>query len=136
MKNQDQKDAGLHTPVLLPQVLMVLQPQTGESYLDLTAGYGGHADVVLQHTSSPRKTVLVDRDQQAIEVLTKKYDQSGVKIIKDDFYTASQQLISNQMQFEMILADLRVSSPLHNMASRGLSFRASGPSHTRVDQAQ
>ena len=32
-----------HVPVLLEAVLQQLNPQKGESYLDLTAGYGGHA---------------------------------------------------------------------------------------------
>ena len=33
----------LHIPVLLDDVLRLLNPQQGEHYLDLTAGYGGHA---------------------------------------------------------------------------------------------
>ena len=34
----------IHIPVLLSDVLEYLSPKLGESYLDLTAGYAGHAD--------------------------------------------------------------------------------------------
>ena len=36
-----------HVPVLLDATLRELAPQKGESYLDLTAGYAGHASAVL-----------------------------------------------------------------------------------------
>ena len=32
-----------HQPVLLNEVLRVLEPASGQSYLDGTAGFGGHA---------------------------------------------------------------------------------------------
>ena len=39
-----------HIPVLLERVLDVLQPTEGESYLDLTSGYGGHARAIIEKT--------------------------------------------------------------------------------------
>ena len=43
MKNKEIK----HIPVLLEETLTYLSPQKGDSYLDLTAGYGGHADATV-----------------------------------------------------------------------------------------
>ena len=40
----------LHIPVLLSEVLAGLQPQLNDKYLDLTAGYGGHAEKILDVT--------------------------------------------------------------------------------------
>jgi 16S rRNA (cytosine1402-N4)-methyltransferase len=63
-KNQNTSDE-LHEPVLLGEVLHYLGPQIGESYLDLTAGYGGHASAILESTAAPTEVTLVDRDTNA-----------------------------------------------------------------------
>ena len=41
----------LHKPVMLSEVLEVLAPKSGETYLDLTAGYAGHASEILGDVS-------------------------------------------------------------------------------------
>jgi 16S rRNA (cytosine1402-N4)-methyltransferase len=56
----------IHVPVLLEITLSKLQPVEGESYLDLTAGYGGHARAFLNRTDNYLSSVLVDRDENAI----------------------------------------------------------------------
>lgn len=126
----------LHLPVLFDEVLNVLQPQSGETYLDLTGGYGGHAAGVLERTGNPQGAVLVDRDQQAIAELQKRFAGQGVDIRQADFYTASQMLQAEGRQFDMILADLGVSSPHLNQASRGFSIKLDGPLDMRMDQSQ
>ncbi len=123
----------IHTPVLLDAVLEYLAPQTGESYLDLTAGYGGHASAVLAHTNAPDAMVLVDRDETAITALQGLADQ-GASLIREDFLTASTQLLADGKQFDMILADLGVSSLHLDMAERGFTFREKGPLDMRMDQ--
>jgi len=133
---QDQKNQKLHVPVLLSNVLTVLQPTKGDSYLDLTAGYGGHAEAILQLTHSPKDSILIDRDQTAVDELKKRFKSQGVEIIKSDFYSASKKLVSENRQFDMILADLGVSSPHLNIASRGFSLRQDGPLDMRMDQEQ
>ena len=61
----------LHKPVLQSEVLEILHPKEGESYLDLTAGYAGHAGKILAVTRNYKESVLVDRDSNAINFLTK-----------------------------------------------------------------
>jgi len=133
---KDQKNQKSHIPVLLSSVLDVLKPIKGDSYLDLTAGYGGHAEAILHLTNNPKETVLVDRDQTAVDELKKKFKGQSVEIIKSDFYSASKKLVAENMQFDMILADLGVSSPHLNIASRGFSLRQDGPLDMRMDQEQ
>lgn len=125
-----------HIPVLLEQVLEYLVPRRGESYLDVTAGYGGHATAVLKKTKMPSAAVLIDRDEEAIEALHERFAGQGTKIIHSDFYSASQQLQSSGQKFDMILADLGVSSPHLNKASRGFSFGQEGPLDMRMDKSQ
>ncbi len=123
-----------HVPVLLEEVLKCLAPQKGETYLDVTAGYGGHAQEILELTNS--QAVLVDRDNQAVEHLRTKFKSEQTEIVYQDFLTASQNLKAHGKKFDLILADLGVSSPHLNMASRGFSFQADGPLDMRMDISQ
>lgn len=117
-------------------MLAYLDPQPGETYLDLTGGYGGHAAAVLDRTHNPSGTVLVDRDQNAINELEQRFKGQGIGIRHADFYTASRTLAAEGKQFDLILADLGVSSPHLNQASRGFSLKADGPLDMRMDQSQ
>ena len=77
----------LHVPVLLEQSLSILQPKKGESYLDLTAGYGGHAKEFLKITKNYKDSVLVDRDEFAILNL-KALQAKGAELMHTDFISA------------------------------------------------
>ncbi len=125
-----------HTPVLLAEILSSVNPTNGERYLDLTAGYGGHAAAILQLTDNYKQSVLVDRDSQAIIELKRKFESSGVEIIHQDYLSASRRLLADKRQFEIIVADLGVSSPHLNEVSRGFSFSEDGPLDMRMDQGQ
>lgn len=123
----------IHTPVLLDAVMTYLAPQNGESYLDLTAGYGGHAGVVLSHTLAPKEVVLVDRDQTAVEALG-EFKSQGARVIHASFEEASRLLVQQEEHFDMLLADLGVSSLHLNTSSRGFAFSQDGPLDMRMDQ--
>ena len=125
-----------HYPVLLTEVLHYLDPKGGDSYLDLTAGYGGHAGEVLDRTLKPHNTTLVDRDQNAVAHLQSKFADRGVQIIHKDFLSASRELREQNKQFDIILADLGVSSPHLDNANRGFSIKADGPLDMRMDETQ
>lgn len=136
MHQNKQNNNQLHVPVLLEQVLTYLEPKVGDSYLDLTAGYGGHASAILGRSQNFTESVLVDRDQMAVDTLQDKFKSDGVTILKKDFYTASQQLTLQGGRFDVILADLGVSSPHLDKASRGFAIMQEGPLDMRMDQAQ
>lgn len=130
------QDDILHIPVLLEQTLAMLSPREGDHYLDLTAGYGGHAGKVLEATNNPEGTVLVDRDPAAIKQLEQRFRGQGIELRRTDFLSASQELAHEGRKFECILADLGVSSPHLNEASRGFSIQQDGPLDMRMDQTQ
>lgn len=133
--NDHNQSHELHVPVLAEEVLQYLAPQDGDSYLDLTAGYGGHASRVLASTNAPEKSVLVDRDGNAIRELKARFGDS-VAIVQEDYLEASDRLLHNGQQFDLILADLGVSSPHLNQADRGFSLAQDGPLDMRMDQSQ
>ncbi len=120
---------------MLNEVLNTLDPKKGDSLLDLTAGYGGHSSEIIAKTIRPDLAVLVDRDGQAIEELNSIFG-SKVQIVHKDFYSASQELTAANKQFDLILADLGVSSLHLNEGSRGFSFQQDGPLDMRMDQGQ
>ena len=134
--HQNNQAGTRHVPVLLDHVLSVLGPKTGDSYLDLTAGYGGHSSAILGKTQAPEKAVLVDRDALAIESLQQQFGDTGAEIVHSDFLAESQKLSQQKREFDLVLADLGVSSPHLDIASRGFSFQKEGPLDMRMDQSQ
>ena len=124
-----------HVPVLLDATLDQLQPIQGENYLDLTAGYGGHASRVLDKTQNYSDSVLVDRDDYAIRHL-QAFAEKGVRLLHTDFASAVQQLVEEGERFDIVLADLGVSSPQLDQAERGFSFAKDGPLDMRMDPRQ
>lgn len=126
----------LHQPVLLSEVLAVLQPKPGDSYLDLTAGYAGHASEILDVTRNYKESALVDRDQNAVRYLEERFASVPIEIVHKDFYGAVLQEIECGKTFDMILMDFGVSSPQLDKAERGFSFAKDGPLDMRMDQEQ
>ena len=125
----------LHVPVLLEATLGLLHPRKDENYLDLTAGYGGHANRILGITGNYTESVLVDRDDYAIKRL-KSLSDKGVRLLHTDFVTAAKQLTKEGQNFNIVLVDLGVSSPQLDQFERGFSFTNSGPLDMRMDRRQ
>ena len=125
----------LHVPVLLEDVLTTMRPQSGESYLDLTAGYGGHARAIFERTANYAESTLVDRDEMAQSHLS-EFSEKGVQLLHTDFVSAAKQLIETGKQYDLILLDLGVSSPQLDRAERGFSFTHDGPLDMRMDKRQ
>ena len=146
---------GLHQPVLMSEVLEALQPQVGESYLDLTAGYAGHASRILDATQDYKDSVLIDRDEFAVDYLMQKFADKGVKKVEMNDMAGSKSNIGNELTvihgdfcsstlwlfecgntFDMILADFGVSSPQLDQTERGFSFSKPAPLDMRMDRSQ
>jgi 16S rRNA (cytosine1402-N4)-methyltransferase len=131
MPKQKQKN---HIPVLLDEVLDMFQPKKGDTYLDLTAGYGGHASKIIEITKS--SATLVDRDENAILELRETFKNKNITIMHCDFYEASKKLVAEGKTYDLILADLGVSSPHLDIRARGFSIKQDGPLDMRMDQRQ
>lgn len=124
-----------HVPVLLQATLDTLNPIQGENYLDLTAGYGGHARRFLAATDNYVDSVLVDRDEYAIQQLA-EFGERGVELLHTDFVSAANALMKAGRQFNIVLVDLGVSSPQLDKGERGFSFTHDGPLDMRMDVRQ
>jgi 16S rRNA (cytosine1402-N4)-methyltransferase len=125
-----------HIPVLIKQVIQILSPQKGDRYLDLTAGYGGHAGEIVSSGIKPGDMTLVDRDKFAVDHLLANRQLNGSRIIKSDYLKAVGMLADENQQFDMVLLDLGVSSPQLDNIDRGFSFQADASLDMRMDQQQ
>ena len=124
-----------HLPVLLEASIKFLAPKQGESYLDLTAGYGGHASEILLKVDDVKKMTLVDRDINAIKSL-KQTNLKDANIIHMDFAGACKKLVEDKQKFDMIMIDLGVSSPHLDNGERGFSFMTNAKLDMRMDESQ
>jgi 16S rRNA (cytosine1402-N4)-methyltransferase len=123
-----------HIPVLQEDVVKLLAPKPGESYLDGTAGYGGHAEAIMTLLGKTGRVVLVDRDANATRDLAARFG-GRVEIMQTDYLAAAKELVSESVQFDMILLDLGVSSPQLDDNDRGFSFKSPNLD-MRMDQSQ
>lgn len=125
----------LHIPVLLNKVVELLAPRPGQTYLDLTAGYGGHATAVAEILGGFDTVTLVDRDENAIREL-RKFEEQGARLVHEDFAAFAARSIELDEQYDMVLVDFGVSSPQLDKAERGFSFANPGPLDMRMDSRQ
>ena len=119
-----------HLPVLLDDVVELLQPAPGRRFLDGTLGGGGHTAALLERGAH---VVAFDRDAEAIAAagarLAAHVADGSLRIHRGPFADAARVLreLDANAQFDGILLDLGVSSPQLDQASRGFSFQADGP---------
>ena len=108
-----------HYPVLLKQVVdLGLELDRFSDLLDLTAGYGGHSQALIDRFH-PKSVTLLDQDAYAITKLRQKFaTNQAVDIVQQNF----RYYPFEQRQFDFILADLGVSSPQLDRAERGFSY--------------
>ncbi len=125
-----------HIPVLLSTVLDVLKPQEGESVLDVTLGLGGHSEAFLQKIGKSGHLTGLDADTTNLafsrERLSTHKEQST--FIHSNFSQLAA-LSSHLPVFDIIFADLGVSSPHFDDPERGFSFRFDGPLDLRYDRS-
>ena len=109
-----------HRPVLLSETLGLLAPKAGETYLDATAGGGGHARAIARTVGIPALT-LIDADPDAVARLAGEFARAT--LYNNNFVDQMKELESQGRRFDMILADLGLSSLQLEDSDRGFSFR-------------
>ena len=121
---------GLHQPVLLKEVRQHLAPKPPETYLDLTAGGGGHAQVLATILGEESLT-LIDADPSAIADLKQRFKQATCHHGNYARHLANFQ--RQGITFDLIFADLGLSSIQLQAAERGFSFNLDGRLDMRFD---
>jgi 16S rRNA (cytosine1402-N4)-methyltransferase len=131
--------AGVHTAVLLPQVLAALNIKAGGTYMDATYGRGGHAGAIVEKLIANGRLICLDRDPEAVAAARARFSADArVSIFLAPF--SSLDGVAEQVQpglkVDGILFDLGVSSPQLDDAARGFSFMQDGPLDMRMSAGE
>ncbi len=131
--------AGVHTAVLLPQVLAALNIQAGGTYMDATFGRGGHAEAILEKLIENGRLLCLDRDPAAVAAARAQFaTDPRVSVFLAPFSSlgACADRVQPGLKLDGILFDLGVSSPQLDDASRGFSFMQDGPLDMRMSAGE
>jgi len=123
----------MHIPVLLQEVLAVLDPKPGEFIIDGTLGMGGHAKVIIDRIAPGGTFLGVDRDSRAVDAFNRLADFSSLKngFVASGSYQTLPDIVQNQYlgRADGILLDLGFSSEQidGSFGGRGFSFLKDEP---------
>lgn len=127
----------VHNSVLLNEAVGALSVKKNGIYVDATAGGGGHSSKIAEALSSSGRLIAVDRDPDAVAVLTERFkNQRNVTIVNDTFDNITNILHNLNIEgTDGILADLGVSSFQLDCPERGFSFHKDAPLDMRMSKS-
>ena len=114
-----------HQPVMLDQVLSIISPQRGGTFIDCTFGGGGHSHAILQYPDT--KVFAIDRDKLAIQhanALVKKFPKRFS--FSQNKFSNLNEIIKSDLNPQAIIFDLGLSSFQLSDSQRGFSFKSKG----------
>ncbi len=131
--------AGTHRPIMLAEILEVLNPQPGEIGVDCTLGYGGHAQEILSRLQPGGRLIGLDADPVEITKTETRlrvlgYGPEIFSAHRTNFAGLPQILAATSLpSVDFILADLGVSSMQLDDPTRGFSLKFEGPLDMRMN---
>lgn len=154
VRAQGRTPAGTHVPVLLDEIMAALRPQPGACVADCTIGYGGHAEEFLRRIGPTGTLVGLDVDAAQLERTASRL--RSLDLLCDDAAEASPmpsggsratihlhrshfaglaKLLprGGRSGFDVVFADLGVSSMQIDDPARGFSYKHDGPLDMRMD---
>ncbi len=120
----------MHIPVLLNEVIKLLDPKENENFIDATLGEGGHTLALLQKTSPAGKVLGIDLDPETLEIAHRKLHAFGERLVlaNDNFKNLEEIIADNKFkEISGIVFDLGMSSRDIDEAGRGFSFLKDEP---------
>ena len=130
--------AGSHRPICVREILEVLCPRPGQTGLDATLGFGGHARELLARMMPGGRLFGIDVDP--IEIVRTEarlrdlgFSEKELVIRRLNFAGTPKLLADAGGGFDFILADLGVSSMQLDDPSRGFTFKVEGPLDLRLN---
>ena len=130
---------GYHKPVLLDEVIRLLDPEPGGVFVDCTLGGAGHGKAILERVQPGGRLIGIDRDADAIEQAGKELSEfsDSVTLVRGDFGDLAEILEElGTGPVNGVFCDLGVSSHQLDTPERGFSLNAPAPLDMRMDTSQ
>lgn len=131
--------AGVHRPILVQEILDILQPKAGERFVDATLGFGGHARAILPLLQPQGVLLGLDLDpieQPKTEARLREWGVAeGSLIVRPGNYAGMAKIIGELgwPGVDGVLADLGLSSMQIDDPQRGFSMKFDGPLDMRMN---
>jgi 16S rRNA (cytosine1402-N4)-methyltransferase len=131
--------AGSHRPIMVREILDVLAVQPGETVVDCTLGYGGHAAELLRAVQPGGRLIALDVDPIELPRSEARLRALGLPpeslIVRQRNFAGLAQLLASEAPggADANLADLGVSSMQIDNPARGFTFKADGPLDLRMN---
>ncbi|MGA3351607.1 MAG: 16S rRNA (cytosine(1402)-N(4))-methyltransferase RsmH [Acidimicrobiales bacterium] len=128
-----------HTPVMVGEVVAMLEPVPAGLLVDATVGGGGHAEALL--SAMPGHDLIgLDADDDAVAVASVRLGAFGerARVVKARFDEMAEVIgaLVPLRPVAGVLFDLGVSSPQLDRPERGFSYRFDGPLDMRMDPSR
>ncbi len=129
----------MHKPVMLGEVMSLLNLQPGEVVVDGTVGMGGHALAIAEHIAPDGTLIALDRDTTMLENARQRLSGVGVNqlFVHADYRDLPDVLDElGYPTVHAVLIDMGICSDQLDDPERGLAFRYDAPLDMRLDREQ
>ncbi len=138
LREKGKTPAGTHIPILVAEVMEALHPGPGERAADCTLGYGGHALELARRIGPGGRLVGLDVDggqlERARERLGQQCPDVPMAFYRSNFAGIAKIARTEAPEgFDILFADLGLSSMQIDDPQRGMSYRRDGPLDMRMD---
>jgi 16S rRNA (cytosine1402-N4)-methyltransferase len=131
--------AGMHVPIMVAECLAALHLEPGQTGVDGTLGYGGHAGEILARISPGGRLIGLDLDPieqpKTVERLRNLGHGDDAFTAVHSNYAGIRKVLDGQGidAVDFVFADLGCSSMQFDNPSRGFTFKADGPLDMRMN---
>ena len=118
-------DKKKHQPVLLNEIISIITPQYGGTFIDCTFGQGGYTKKILEHSNT--KIIAIDRDKDSLkkaEQIQNKFENRFV--FKNIKFSQINNIKLKQESIKGVIFDLGYSYTQIKNKNKGLSFDSLG----------
>lgn len=138
-KGERSTRAGEHVPILLPEIVALLNLQPGQTAVDGTLGFAGHAVELLRAVGPTGRLIACDADGTTIPLAEARLREVGVPFVvhHGNFAGLPGVLAAHGIdRVHGLLADLGMSSMQVDDPQRGFSYTRDGPLDMRLDPSR